>query len=178
MEMPFYVDLDIKNTSIELDVHARLLTAIHFRIKAGDILAVSWPRWGSAIGQFGSVLRVFGTESSLKNYLRVVGILAEYNLISANDINTTPNTADRVVFFRDRTMDRYSPSNARRLERRAVARGEVYTPKSRDLIGTHHLKMNSTSNQHAFHMFIKRDMTAIAIRGEHQYGLGIPVPQF
>lgn len=178
MNTSYYLDVMLRSSEIAHDIYARLLVAVHYRIKAGDVLAVAWPDWSNDHGEFGFLFRIFGSEIALAEYSRGIVVLQNHDLIRLFPILSTPQVAKRVVFCRDRSMDHFSPSVAKRLERRAKLRSEIYSPKAVPQRKCHYLPVQSSSTQEKFNLFIRREIVDADQSGGHQYGLGYAVPDF
>lgn len=173
-----YVDVMLRTPEIEHDLYARLLTTAHFRIKAGDALAIAWPDWKNNHGDFGFLFRIFGLNQELDEYVKEIRPLQDAELIRVFPILAVPDVKKRVAFCRDRSFDRFSPTSARRLTRRAEERGAVFTPKPVPQKKSHFLSMHSYSGNTQFNMFIRREVCDVDLSGGHQYGLGYAVPDF
>lgn len=181
MPLTHYVDLMIREGSVAHELHARMFLAVHQRVAAGDALAAAWPDWRGQPGEFGLVFRVFGNEVQLASYLGVVAPLVAAGLVRAYPVLPVPDRPATVRFLRDRSHDKLSPAAARRLTRRAAARGEAWQStqqgKPRDA-GDHYLDIPSTSQQQMFRFYIRRDRASDGDRGGASYGLGHALPDF
>lgn len=177
-QFPFYLDISIRAGNIAYELFARLLTAVHHHITAGNNVAVSFPDWKGTPGDFGLVFRVFGSESELKTYLLRIAILNREELLTIGHCLPVPETDRYVVFARDRSVDKFSDANVRRLKRRAEARGELFSLKEQTYSVPHYLPMLSTTSGKPFHLFVKKYPGGKACIGGKQYGLGYVVPEF
>lgn len=173
-----YVDTYIMSSNIDRDLFGRMLTAVHLEICGGNELAVSFPDWNDKPGKFGIVFRVFGTEAGLQAYLERIRLLEQHNLVRNMTIEPTPETENRVVFLRDRSLDKYSPAQIRRMESRALARGETFTPQSAPAGLKHSIPMLSISGKAPFSLFIRKANDARQTTTGNRYGLGLAVPEF
>lgn len=182
--MPFshYADLMIREGGVAAELHARMLLVVHQQASAGKALAAAWPDWREQPGEFGLVFRVFGDAPALASYLDAVAPLATAELVRAYPALPVPETAKAVRFLRDRSHDKLSPAAARRLAKRAAARGETWASthdgKSRDA-GDHYLVLPSISQQQMFRLYIRRSRKSREDAGSgRQYGLGHVLPDF
>lgn len=184
MGLTHYVDIMIREGAICHQLHARLLMGVHYGINnSGLALAASWPDWKAQPGEFGLLFRVFGDESGVKSYLDLVDPLLAAGLVRAFPIAPVPDTKGRVVFVRERQMDKLSPSRTARRVRRAAARGESTdaasnVEASRPQKSPHFLRLNSTSTGHEFCLFVSRRSSATESAGGQSYGLGLALPDF
>lgn len=172
------MDVMLRSLEIAHDLHARLLIAIHYRIQAGDELAVSWPDWKNNGGQFGFVFRVFGNEDALGEYAKVIDTLKKHELIRMFPCLPVPAHTSKVVFARDRERDKFSPSATRRMEKRAQQRGEIFVPNAPPTKVCHFLTVLSASSSQKFCMYVRRDVEGREQESGNQYGLGHLVPNF
>ncbi len=117
MNPTHYLDVMLRAPEISRELHARLLTVAHHRILAGDALAVAWPDWRHEHGEFGFLFRVFGDAGAVGRYLDGVEPMVERELIRLYPVVSVPDVASRVVFARDRGVDRHGPSATRRMTR-------------------------------------------------------------
>jgi CRISPR-associated protein (Cas_Csy4) len=178
MNPTHYIDVALGAPEIERELHARLLTAVHHRILAGDALAVAWPGWRQEQGNFGLLFRIFGEAQSLDRCLAGMAPLIERELIRPGPISAVPDVPLRVVFTRDRSVDRYSPSATRRMTQRANLRGTKFHPKRAAQGGAHALALKSSSTDNIFHLFVRRMDSVSANGGGCRYGLGHALPDF
>lgn len=181
MAFTHYVDLMIREGSVAHDLHARLLLAVHQKVAAGETLAAAWPDWRDLPGEFGLVFRVFGSNAALASYLGTVTPLATAGLLRLYPVQPVPETATSVRYLRDRSHDKLSPAAARRLARRATARGETWQSthdgNPRDA-GNHYLVIPSVSQQQLFRFYIRRDRARGSDTSGAHYGLGHALPEF
>ncbi|MDK2126246.1 type I-F CRISPR-associated endoribonuclease Cas6/Csy4 [Parachitinimonas caeni] len=170
-----YVDIFVREPTLLYELHGRLLAAVHGLQTEDAALAVAFPGWKDAPGEFGPLFRVFSAQASLlQDLIGRIRPLTEQNWLYVLPIQTVPDHARTICFARDRANDCYTSSKARRLQRRNP--DWVPTQHPRELSVTHVLPMQSASNQQSFQMRIKRKRTAQL--GGHQYGLGLLVPDF
>lgn len=174
-----YTDLMIREGSVAHDLHARMLLAAHHAITKGSSLAVAWPDWRDRPGEFGFLFRVLGNETALANYLDIVRPLDAAGLVRIYAPQCVPDGSDRVRFLRDRSHDKLSPSAVRRLTRRAVERGVVWssTASQTRTAGDHFLTIPSTSQGQTFRLYVRRDRGDMDTSGAN-YGLGFSLPNF
>lgn len=177
-----YIDVMLREGGIAHDLHARLLLAAHFRIAAGDKLAVAWPDWRDhQPGEFGLLCRVFGVPDALASYGELIAPLGHAQLVRTFPVQAVPDTPSQISFVRNRRQDKFSPSAAARLTRRAEARGETWKGPSRcppDPEIAHFLSIPSTSAQRTFRLYVSRVTGSQEARGGEAYGLGMVIPNF
>jgi CRISPR-associated protein (Cas_Csy4) len=179
MDHSHYLDIMIRTPAIAHDLFARLVMVTHRHIKRGDALAIAWPDWSDTRGEFGFLFRVFGAAQALDRYRQAIQPLQDAALVRVFPSAAVPMVTKQVVFFRDRSLDRFSPSAARRLARRASQRGEVYSPKPAPIQQNHYLLLQSASGDNThFNLFVHKKKNGIGFAGGHQYGLGYAVPDF
>lgn len=180
MNPSHYVDIAIREATVSRELHARLLTAVHYQIKAENVLGVTWPDWKPALGEFGLLFRAFGSEEGLADLSRAILPLGNAGLVRIYPVTSTPNTPSRVRFARNRQQDKHSPSRAARRERRALARGEVCAPPTttRSSQSPHFLRMQSASTNAEFSLYVTRHSASMGMAGGSQYGLGYALPDF
>ena len=176
-----YLDIMIREATVARDLHARMLLAVHYRIRAGDDLSVSWPDWKDLQGEFGYLFRVFGSEAALFNFIQVINPLGTAGLVRIFRPLPIPGEIRQwAAFLRDRSLDKYSPSTAERLKRRAAVRGRTWTPsEERPTQSKHYLVVPSTSGQRNFSLYISRTTQIVGDSvGGGNYGLGRWLPVF
>jgi hypothetical protein len=178
MSLTHYLDVTLRTPEVGRDLHARLLTAAHHRILAGDALAVAWPEWRHEQGDFGCLFRVFGDADAVGRYADGVAPLTARELIFLTPVAAVPDVAPHVVFARDRGIDRFSPSATRRMTQRAIARGRAFHPTRAPRTGAHALALKSSSTGSIFHLFVRRENRVSTTNGGSRYGLGYAVPDF
>ena len=178
-----YVDL-VPASGIVYEVYARLLKGVHLANVESHGLTVDWPGWRNERGQFGQVMRVFGTETGLEHLLELASPLLRNGLASsASGITIVPVGVECThTFKRCRAADKNTPSHQRRLVRRAEQRGEVYVPGSPRPTALHSLRMQSETNGQSFYMDLCRYSLSGAAEYQNakpdSYGFGVPVPSF
>lgn len=167
-----YIDI----TVADVDKFSVILQKVHHCNWEGYDLAVSFPRYNdNIVDDFGNIIRIFGSANELSEfYLKLVN-RGDKGGLKISEIQTPPETSERVAFVRDRNCERNAPSNIRRRMKRAEARGEVYTPKELNY-PTHRISVPSVSTHGPFALYIRKDITARD--GGSQYGLGKLVPSF
>lgn len=170
--------------------YQRVMLVVHSLNSLGSKIAIDWPKWASASNYFGSVLRIFGTDeelaqvrSALESYVAKVANAKGKKPLVLGLVKDVPAEAKLTwMFRRNRPTERArSKSKAKRLERRALARGETpktYTPV---FLETHTLMILSLTTGQYFPLDIER------VRPSHldfdcsepnAYGLGVPIPRF
>lgn len=179
-----YIDLSAHGDSILFELFGRVLKVVHLSACDGKAVAVDWPMWREAEGGFGPVVRLLGPQTSIEHCLQKLTPLLEAGLlIIRGPIGPVPaNATHSYGYRRNRKQDALSPSHQRRLERRALARGEVYqsTVAGGEKRRTkHHLPMQSKSSGMRFSVFIERvpaeDLTS---NTPGSYGFDVAVPSF
>lgn len=182
MAFSHYVDIMIREGGLAHELHARLLLAVHYRSAASGIkLAAAWPDWRERPGEFGLLFRVFGTDETLSGYLETIAPLAVAALVRPYLMMPVPESAATVRYLRDRSLDKLSPSAARRLAERAATRGETWQsthaekPRSES---DHYLTIPSASRNQMFRCYVRRDHGAIDTTSGSSYGLGYALPDF
>lgn len=180
MEATHYLDIMIREAAVSHDLHARLLTAVHYKIKEGCRLGVTWPDWRGEPGEFGLLFRVFGDQGGLAGVQTMIDPLVKAGLVRPFPVMAVPETTARVAFIRDRKLDKFSPSRAVRRKRRAAGRGEaiVETQDSRPEKRPHFLKMLSHTTSLSFLLYVTRRPGAADRQGGNEYGLGRSLPDF
>ncbi|WP_395009079.1 type I-F CRISPR-associated endoribonuclease Cas6/Csy4 [Undibacterium sp.] len=174
-----HLDIMIRAAEVSREVHARLVMLTHTSIISnGDQLAVSWPDWKPALGEFGLLFRVFGNEKNLELFAKSLKPLLDRSLIRTFPINEVPPSDEHAVFIRDRRFDKYGASAFNRLKRRAASRGEVFNPKPCGNFRIHSLKIQSSSTSQQFHLFVRRESSSKDRVGGKDYGLGFSLPVF
>ena len=176
-----YADVDILEPAISRDIHARLLLATHLRIAGGAELRVSWPEWRDGGDDFGLLFRIFGDDDAIGKWLESISPLVKAGLVRAHPIAAVPSdVSGSVAFVRDRRPDRFSPSAAARLARRAAVRGEEWTGGSAKPSGRWHvLNMPSSTTGQSLGFHVARRLDCVGdCGGGRAYGLGHPVPAF
>lgn len=180
MDASHYLDMMIREATISHDLHARLLTAVHYQIKAGHSLGVTWPDWKGTPGEFGLLFRVFGDPSGLQAFLGLIEPLLKANLIRAFPVSAVPETDSRVLFARDRKLDKFSPSSETRRNNRAGDQRAV-SPEQKPVRPSkkpHFLPMLSHTTSRSFLIYITKHSTTIDRQGGREYGLGQSLPDF
>ena len=180
MDATHYLDIMTREATISRELHARLLTAMHYQIKAGHTMAAAWPDWKNTLGEFGLVFRAFGNEVSLQGLTASIEPLLKANLVRLFPVALVPETSKTMLFVRDRKNDKHSPSNIARRLRRAAQRGEAIPEQttSRPARMPHFLKMLSLTTSETFPLFVTRTSVAVDRLGGHEYGLGYALPDF
>lgn len=179
-----YIDFVPVNRVI-YEVYARLLKGVHLANVEGHELSVDWPEWREERGQFGRIMRVFGTEAGIEHLLeRITPLLANDLLKCANAISPVPDCITGTHWYRrDRKADKNTPSHIGRLKRRAALRGEVHVPPiSARSPGLHTLRLQSESTRKSFYMDICRKGSSDEPERQKPspdiYGFGVVVPSF
>ncbi|MBP3062041.1 CRISPR-associated protein (Cas_Csy4) [Ectopseudomonas chengduensis] len=176
-----YIDLSHVGGPVRYELFGRVLKAAHLSVGEGQPIAVDWPMWCEENGGFGPIMRLLGSQAAISHCLNLLDPLIEAGLLfMRGQVSEVPSLAKCLHGYRrSRKPDRGSPSHLRRLERRALARGEVYQPASVWIHSTHSLPMQSKSTHQRFHIYIER-VPAIAVTGElpGSYGFGISLPSF
>lgn len=173
-----YVDIMIRMPEVSRDLHARLIMLVHASNGTGNKLAVTWPDWKPALGEFGFLCRVFGEQEKLEQFLISLKPLLDREMVRVYPIALVPAVTQRVVFARDRRYDKFGPSAFNRLAKRAAQRGTTFNPKECADLKLHSLKIQSSSTSQEFHLFVRREAAATDRQGGHEYGLGIALPDF
>lgn len=190
MHLKKYIEIQSLDGPTTRTEYQRVMLVVHSLNSLGGQLAVDWPKWSSASNYFGSVMRVFGTEeelaqvrSSLESYAaRVQGAKGKKPFILGL-IKDVPEGAKAVwMFKRNRVTCRArSKSQARRYERRAVARGEVPKVYEPTFLETHTLMILSMTTGKYFPMDLERarpNHLDYDCAQPNAYGLGVPIPRF
>jgi CRISPR-associated endoribonuclease Cas6/Csy4 subtype I-F len=111
---------------------SRMFKVVHDMNANGVEIAIDLPglKVGSGGEALGEVFRVFGDPSSIERFLShadVYGLLIASG-ITSNGVKPVPQTQKWATLSRDRASDRahagWSSRSQRRLERRAIARGD------------------------------------------------------
>lgn len=176
-----FTDAIILDESLATELHARLVTAVHKAISDGAVLGVDWPEFVSG-KRFGRIMRVFGSPDDLAAYKALAKPLEQHRLVMLYGPQKTPDAAVWRSFFRCRkSEDGTDASNAYK-QRRAAARGAVYTPpKAVRIVAKDYLKMVSTTTKQRFSLFIRlntSDSPPVAAAPPSGYGMGGYVPHF
>lgn len=184
MAFSHYVDVMIRDQSIAIDLHARLLSALHGVISRHEIeLAASWPDWQSRSGEFGSLFRAFGDEAGLQAFLTWSAPLVDAGLVRSYPVAVVPNTLATIAYLRDRRTERQTPGfSVRQARRQAKRHGHevqsIELDQSRQLGLSHHLKLQSSSTKQTYCFFIRQVVNASQDAGGKAYGLGYTLPNF
>lgn len=175
-----YLDMMIREATISHDLHSRLLTAVHFQIKAGHTLGVTWPDWKGTPGEFGLLFRAFGEPPALQAFHEMIQPLLKANLIRAFPMSSVPDTDARVLFARDRKLDKFSPSSEARRISRAGDRQTLSTEQKpvRPSKRPHFLPMLSHTTSRSFLIYITKHSSTSDRPGGREYGLGKSLPDF
>lgn len=177
-----YVDLAPGAGRLLYEIYGRTLQVVHLTIKAGYPVVLDWPMWKDDLGGFGSVIRLLGQQDAVDRCLSYLTPLITAGLMTKlSETGTVP--ADAVYLYgyrRSRKADKGSPSHQRRLERRAMARGEPHDDTGAAWVqASHAVPMQSRTNGQSFHLYIKRVPAAkLADSSPCSYGLGVLVPCF
>ena len=174
--MTHYLDLMLREPEVSHQIHARLLTAVHHRIRAGDTLCVSWPDFKGTPGEFGLLFRVFGDQTALQSYSEAVSPLVKGTLVRAYPIALVPEHTERVSFIRDRSLDKHSPSTISRQRQFVESQGNTWTPAAPPTRRPHFLVMQSITTGETFSLYVRLSKTSGG--GGASYGLGQLVPHF
>lgn len=162
------------------DVFARVLALVHIASVNGAELAVDWPQWQPAKGQFGAIMRVFGTPADLGELQARMAPYVDEGLIAVTAVALVPANAEYRWMYKRCSRCGRGQSRQRREERRALAKGLEYKPQPAQLSpATHWLKVYSFSGSTAFTFGILRvPAGAIDPAQQNTYGLAVPVPSF
>lgn len=170
--------------------YQRVMLVVHSLNSLGAKIAIDWPKWASASNYFGSVMRIFGTDeelaqvrSALESYVAKVASAKGKKPLVLGLVKDVPEGAKATwMFKRNRQTERVrSKAQARRYERRAIARGETPKTYSPVFLETHTLMVLSLTTDMYFPLDIQR------VRPSHldfdcaepnTYGLGVPIPRF
>ena len=179
MEATHYLDIMIREATISHDLHARLLRSVHYQIKAGHVLGVTWPDWKGSQGEFGLLFRVFGDTNGLEAVVAQIDPLCKTGLIRPFPVSAVPDVEARIAFVRDRSIDKFSPSRAVRRDKRAGGQGEPETIRDvRPEKIPHYLPMLSHTTTRSFLVYITKRSVPSDRQGGREYGLGRSLPDF
>ena len=182
MLITHYVDLAPGSGRILFEVYGRILMVVHLTAKAGFPVAVDWPMMKDQRGGFGPVMRLLGEQEAVERCLGYRSPLVTAGLVlKLSETEPVPaNATFTYGYRRSRKADKGSPSHLRRLERRALARGEPSPDISCDWIQARYaVPMQSRTSGQNFHLFIKRVPAASLTEGNPcSYGLGVLIPRF
>lgn len=177
-----YADLVPSTGPVLYSLYGRVLLAAHLTTMDGQDIAIDWPAWKDMPGCFGHVIRLFGSQGAIDHCLAYLAPLTAAGLVVAQgDVKPVPEGAVYLHGYRrNRKPDKGSPSHLRRLERRAVSRGETYDSSGSSWVqAKHKLPMQSSSTGQTFHLFIERVPADKLTEGSAgSYGLGVLVPHF
>lgn len=145
----------------------RCISVMHGFICKHEIegLGVSFPAWSDA--SIGNMIAFVHTDIGALNELRLQGYfqdMQEYGLFNVGDVEAVPDDCVEVSFKRNQNIAKIFVGETRRrlkrLEKRALARGEVFNPaksnESRELEVFHRVAMSSGSSQQDYLLHIQR----------------------
>ena len=179
MRPTHHLDILIRSAHIDRELHARLLLLTHRMLAHGEhTLAVAWPDWGDAPGEFGLLFRLFGEEAGLALFDGQLDGLRERKLIRSYPVAAVPASASTVAYLRHRTIEKHTPGFAARQARRNERLGAPKPSRQPQAINCHSLEMQSVSTGRSYALFLKRDVAAPEGAGGRQYGLGLTLPDF
>lgn len=176
-----YVDLTVP-ARIQYEIYGRILMVMHLTAKAGFPVFADWPTWKNEPGGFGPVIRILGEQHAVERCMSFISPLISAGLVSAlsETAQVPPDATYRYAYRRSRSADKGSPSHQRRLERRAIARGESPPDSPAAWVqASHKVPMQSRTSGQSFHLYIKRvPADELAGLSPCSYGLGVLIPRF
>lgn len=130
-------------------------------------IGVSLPAWSDS--SIGDVIAFVHTDSSVVNELKKQSYfqdMQDCGFFKMSEIEVVPDECAELRFRRNQVIAKMFVGEIRRrlkrIEKRALARGEVFNPKkateSRKLDVFHRIAMNSGSNQQDYILHIQRDI--------------------
>lgn len=178
----FMVEFLPKEANLPL-LSGRCISIMHGFICKHNIqgMGVSLPAWSdSSIGN--KIAFIHHDNLTLKNLMQQTYFqdMKDYGFFKLSHVSIVPNNCKEVRFKRNQSIAKIYVGESRRrlkrLEKRALARGEVFSPKkssySRELNIFHRIPMNSSSNQEDFIIHIqKEDVDCITEPSFSSYGL-------
>jgi CRISPR-associated endonuclease Csy4 len=147
----------------------RCISIMHGFISKRNIqsIGVSFPVWSD--NSIGDVIAFIHTDSAVLNELKQQNYfqnMEDCGFFKMSEIEVVPDECAELRFKRNQVIAKMFVGETRRrlkrIEKRALARGEVFNPKkataSRKLDVFHRIAMNSGSNQHDYILHIQRDI--------------------
>ncbi|MGS0824944.1 type I-F CRISPR-associated endoribonuclease Cas6/Csy4 [Shewanella sp. 0m-8] len=147
----------------------RCISVMHGYVCKHEIqgLGVSFPAWSDA--SIGNMIAFVHTDIGVLNELRLQGYfqdMQEYGLFSVGNVEAVPDGCAEIRFKRNQGIAKMFVGETRRrlkrLEKRALARGEVFNPSKsgepRELDNFHRVAMSSGSSQQDYILHVQRSM--------------------
>ncbi|WP_028774762.1 type I-F CRISPR-associated endoribonuclease Cas6/Csy4 [Shewanella waksmanii] len=161
----------------------RCISVMHGFICKREIqgLGVSFPAWSDA--SIGNMIAFVHTDKGVLNELRLQGYfrdMQECGFFSVGNVETVPDDCAEVRFKRNQNIAKIFVGETRRrlkrLEKRAIARGEVFEPnkngEQRELDRFHCIAIASTSTEQDFLLHVQKENVQQREAAEFsQYGL-------
>lgn len=161
----------------------RCISVMHGFICKREIqgLGVSFPAWSDA--SIGHVIAFVHEDKGVLNELKLQGYfqdMQECGFFSVGDVGAVPDDCNEVRFKRNQSIAKMFAGEARRrlkrLEKRAHARGESFTPSKccepRELDNFHCIAIESKSTGQGFLLHVQKEKVRRPEQAEfNQYGL-------
>ncbi|WP_076538348.1 type I-F CRISPR-associated endoribonuclease Cas6/Csy4 [Shewanella sp. UCD-KL21] len=161
----------------------RCISIMHGFICKHDIqgLGVSFPAWSDA--SIGNMIAFVHTDIAALNELKLQGYfqdMQECGVFKVDNVEAVPDDCVEVRFKRNQGIAKMFVGEARRrlkrLEKRALARGEVFNPNKndepRELDCFHCIAIGSTSTEQDFLLHVQKEIVQKYEEPEfNQYGL-------
>lgn len=146
----------------------RCISVMHGFICKHEIqgLGVSFPAWSDV--SIGNMIAFVHTDIAVLNELRLQGYfqdMQEYGAFNIGDVEAVPDSCTEVRFKRNQAIAKMFVGETRRrlkrLEKRALARGEVFNPSKsyepRELDSFHCIAVGSTSTEQDFLLHVQKE---------------------
>jgi CRISPR-associated endonuclease Csy4 len=124
--------VDIRFTEETQEIQPALMGFVHaFNSEHGSPLGVDFPKWSSTDRAANvDCVRLFGKEDAFQKFFAQPRMARLGSLLGcAFMLKAIPAYSQLAAVTRDNTADKNKPGHARRLERRAMARGETAPPE-------------------------------------------------